>query len=130
MRAPHGLHQHWHFLTAIGTVGAVVVALGIALWADKRADRRINAEHERSDRLLREERERSASALAEQREHERTALEEERAYGGQQLEKTGGLHWSASSSRRRTPYSCCPPRKPSAANLTLKAGPGPCISSG
>jgi hypothetical protein len=62
-------------LTGIGTVGAVIVALGIALYTDWRAARRINAEHERSDRVLAEERERS-----------RAALEDERAYGRAQLE--------------------------------------------
>jgi hypothetical protein len=45
-------------MTAIGTVGAVIVALGIALYTDWRAGKRIKAEHNRSDRLLREERQR------------------------------------------------------------------------
>jgi hypothetical protein len=65
-------------LTAVGTVGAVVAAVGIALWTEWRSGKRIRAEHERADRLLREERERAAAELAEQREHERAALEEER----------------------------------------------------
>lgn len=45
-------------LTAIGMVGAVIVALGIALFADWRAGKRIADEHERSDRVLGEERQR------------------------------------------------------------------------
>jgi hypothetical protein len=65
-------------LTAIGTVGAVIVAVGIALWTEWRSGKRIKAEHERSDKALREERERSAAELAEQREHGRKQLEEER----------------------------------------------------
>jgi hypothetical protein len=73
--------------TAYGTVGAVVVALGIALFTDWRAGRRIKDERDRSARLLREERERSAAALAEQRAHEGSALDEERAYGRAQLEE-------------------------------------------
>jgi hypothetical protein len=39
-------------MTAFGTVGAVIVALGIALYADWRAGKRIEAEHARSDGLL------------------------------------------------------------------------------
>jgi hypothetical protein len=65
-------------MTAFGTVGAVMAALGIALWTEWRAGKRIREEHERSDRLLSQERERAASELAQQREHEQTALAEER----------------------------------------------------
>jgi hypothetical protein len=43
-------------LTAIGTVGAVIAALGIALYTDWRAGNRIKAEHDRADRQIREER--------------------------------------------------------------------------
>ena len=39
-------------LTAIGTVGAVIAAVGIALWTEWRSGGRLKAEHERSDRLL------------------------------------------------------------------------------
>ena len=74
-------------LTAVGTVGAVIVALGIALYTDWRAGARIKAEHKRSDRVLGEERRRAASESAGQREHERAALDEERAYSRQQLEQ-------------------------------------------
>jgi hypothetical protein len=85
-------------LTAIGTVGAVVVAVGIALWTERRSGRRIKAEHERSDKVLREERELAAATLAGQREHaaaelteqrlhERSAVEDEREHGRKQLEQ-------------------------------------------
>lgn len=74
-------------LTAIGTVGAVAVAVGIALWTERRSDKRITAEHRRSDRLIREERERAAATLADQLEHERSALEDERAHGRKLLEE-------------------------------------------
>jgi hypothetical protein len=62
--------------TAIGTVAAVIVALGIALWTEWRSGRRLKAEHERSDRLL-----------AEERAYGRAQLEEERslAHGREQL---------------------------------------------
>jgi hypothetical protein len=77
--APTATGPGWtDILTAIGTVGAVVAAVGIALWTEFRSGERIKAEHERSDRLLRHERERAASDLAEQREHEKAAIEEER----------------------------------------------------
>jgi hypothetical protein len=62
-------------LTAIGTVGAVIVAVGIALWTERRSDRRLCQERERNDR-----------ALAEQRKQAEAALEDERAYGRVQLE--------------------------------------------
>lgn len=84
---PAGGPSWTDILTAIGTVGAVIVALGIALFADWRAGKRIKDEHDRSDRLLREERERAAAELAGQREHERIALDDERAYSRQQLEE-------------------------------------------
>jgi hypothetical protein len=54
-------------LTAIGTVGAVVVAVGIALWTERRSDRRI-----------REERQRGAAAVEDERAHGKAQLEEER----------------------------------------------------
>jgi hypothetical protein len=63
-------------LTAIGTVGAVIVAVGIALWTERRSDRRIKEERARSDRVL-----------AEQQAQARTAIEDERAYGRAQLEE-------------------------------------------
>ena len=65
-------------LTGIGTVGAVIVALGIALYTDWRAGGRIKAEHDRSDRVLAEERERSRAALEDERAYGRAQLEEER----------------------------------------------------
>lgn len=65
-------------LTAIGTVGAVVAAVGIALWTDWRSARRIREEREHSDRQLAAEHERGDRLLAEEREHSRTQIEEER----------------------------------------------------
>jgi hypothetical protein len=68
-------------------VGAVAVAVGIALWTERRSGKRITAEHRRSDGLIREERERAAAALADQREHEKSALEDERAHGRRLLKE-------------------------------------------
>lgn len=70
-------------LTAGGTVGAVMVALGIAWWSD----RRLRQERAQEKEELEEERRRSAAALTEQRAHEKAALEEERAYSRAQLEE-------------------------------------------
>ena len=57
-------------MTAFGTVGAVVAAVGIALWAERRSDGRLTAERKRSDRLL-----------ADERAHSRAEIEEERRIG-------------------------------------------------
>jgi hypothetical protein len=65
-------------MTAFGTVGAVIAAVGIALWAEWRAARRIREERERADRMLEEERARSDRLLQEEREHGRAQIEEER----------------------------------------------------
>lgn len=46
-------------ITAVGTVGAVVAAVGIAWWGNRRADRQTTQERDRADTQLREERERS-----------------------------------------------------------------------
>ena len=54
-------------LTAIGTVGAVVAAVGIALWTEYRSGRRLAAEHERSDRQLEAERKRSSAEIEDER---------------------------------------------------------------
>lgn len=63
-------------MTAIGTVGAVIVAVGIALWSERRSDKR-----------LKEERARNDWTLAEQQERAKAAIEDERAYGHAQLEE-------------------------------------------
>jgi hypothetical protein len=74
-------------LTAVGTVGAVAAAVGIALWTERRSGKRITAEHRRTDGLIREERECAAAVLADQREHEKSALDDERAHGRKLLEE-------------------------------------------
>ena len=65
-------------MTAFGTVGAVIAAVGIALWAEWRSGKRLRAEQGRSDRQLKEEHERSDRLLAQEREHGRAEIEEER----------------------------------------------------
>jgi hypothetical protein len=64
-------------MTAFGTVGAVIAAVGIALWAEWRSGRRLAAEREHSDRQLEEERAHSRAQIEEERalsrEHEQFA---------------------------------------------------------
>ena len=63
-------------MTAFGTVGAVVAAVSIALWAEWRSGERLTAEHKHSDQQLKEERERSGAQIEEER---RVAREREQA---------------------------------------------------
>jgi hypothetical protein len=63
--APAGGPSWTDIMTAFGTVGAVIVAVGIALWAERR----------------------SGIALAEQRALDKAAIEDERAHGRAQLEE-------------------------------------------
>ena len=65
-------------MTAFGTVGAVIAAVGIALWAEWRSGRRLRAEQEHSDKMLAEERQRSSAALEDERAFSRAQLQEER----------------------------------------------------
>jgi hypothetical protein len=46
-------------ITSVGTVGAVVAAVGIAWWGNRRSDRLTAQERKRADEQLRQERERS-----------------------------------------------------------------------
>jgi hypothetical protein len=54
-------------MTAVGTVAVAVVAVWVALWTERRAARRLGAEHERSDRLLEDERRHSRAQIEEER---------------------------------------------------------------
>ena len=54
-------------MTAFGTVGAVIAAVGIASWTEWRSGKRLKAEQGRSDRQLKEERERSRAEIEEER---------------------------------------------------------------
>jgi len=70
-------------MTAFGTVGAVIAAVGIALWTERRSGRRLKAERERSDRLLREERVRSRAQIEEERRIAREREQLSEAYAVQ-----------------------------------------------
>lgn len=54
-------------MTAFGTVGAVVAAVGIALWAEWRSGQRLKEERERSVRLVEQERARRTAQIEEER---------------------------------------------------------------
>jgi hypothetical protein len=61
-------------MTAFGTVGAVVAAVGIALWAEWRSGKGLREERDHSGRLLKEEREYGRAQIEEER---RIAREQE-----------------------------------------------------
>lgn len=65
-------------MTAIGTVGAVVAALGIALWTERRSDKRIKGERAHSDKLLAAQLDREKTSVEDERAHARAQIEEER----------------------------------------------------
>jgi hypothetical protein len=54
-------------MTAFGTVGAVVVAVGIALWSGRSSRKAIDAEHVRGDRQLEDERAHSRAQIEDER---------------------------------------------------------------
>src|SRR6266699_2148258 len=54
-------------MTAIGTVAVAVVAVGVALFAEWRADKRLAAERAHSDERLREERACGDARVADER---------------------------------------------------------------
>jgi hypothetical protein len=76
-------------LTAIGTVGAVLAAVSIALWTERRSGKRLKAEQDRSDRLLAEEREHSRAQIADER---RVALNREQLTEAYQVQVVLGEH--------------------------------------
>lgn len=91
MPAPGG--PSWtDILTAIGTVGAVIAAVGIALWAEWRSGKRLKGEQERSDRQLKEERGHSQAQIEEERRIVREREQLAEAYTVQVVlgERTGG----------------------------------------
>jgi hypothetical protein len=65
-------------LTAVGTVGAVIVAVGIALWTERRSDKRLKEERARSDRALAEQQKQAGAAIEDERAYGRAELDEER----------------------------------------------------
>jgi hypothetical protein len=72
-------------MTAIGTVAVAVVAVGVALFAEWRAGKRLREEHQRSDKVLAEERALADRRLAGQRAHSDAQLAEERAAADRRL---------------------------------------------
>jgi hypothetical protein len=55
-------------MTAIGTVAVAVVAVWVAFYTERQADKRMRDERKHSEKRLREERERSDTRLAEERQ--------------------------------------------------------------
>jgi hypothetical protein len=75
------------WLTAVGTVAVAVVAVGVALYAERRADQRVTAEREHAAKVLADERSLADARLADERAlADRRFLEErQRAQDGEQL---------------------------------------------
>ena len=57
----------WDALTAIGTIAVAVTAVGIAIWGERRTDRRIRDEREHSNKLIAAEHAWADRQLAEER---------------------------------------------------------------
>jgi hypothetical protein len=70
-------------MTAFGTVGAVVAALGIAVWSERRTDTRLTAERAHSDQQLREERDRADARVQAERDTTRAREQLAEAYAVQ-----------------------------------------------
>lgn len=68
------------WLTAIGTVAVAIVAVGVALYAEWRADRRVAAERAHSAVVLAEERRLADKRLARQLEASEAQLRDEREH--------------------------------------------------
>jgi hypothetical protein len=74
-------------MTAFGTVGAVVVAVWIAIASSRKTNRLVAAERVEADRRLREQQEHSDEQLRKQQEHSGQQLQEERAAADERLHK-------------------------------------------
>jgi len=79
---------HWASgATAIGTIAVAIVALGIAIYSERRTDKRVKAEREHGDGVLAEERRLADKRLADQMAHSDAQLAEERAAADRRLER-------------------------------------------
>jgi ADP-ribosylglycohydrolase len=88
--APAADFPSWtEVVTAIGTVGVAVAAVGIALWTEWRSGKRLEAEHQRSDRMLKEERARSKEEIDEERRGAREREQLAQAYAVQVVLASG-----------------------------------------
>lgn len=88
---------HWAgIFTSVGTVGAVIVAVGIAVWSDRKtssrlqderdaADNRLLRQQEHSDNQLRRQQENSDQQLADERKAADERLQAQMAHSDQQL---------------------------------------------
>lgn len=65
-------------MTAVGTVAVAVVAVGVALFAEWRADKRVTAERVHAATVLADERAAADARLKSQQEHSGAQLREER----------------------------------------------------
>jgi hypothetical protein len=73
------------WLTAIGTLAVAIAAVWVALWSERRTDKRVAAEREESARQLAGERAHSAEQLAAEHAHAAEMLAQEQAFSRDQL---------------------------------------------
>lgn len=74
-------------MTAFGTVGAVLAAVGIAILSDRSTNKRVAAERKAADRQLREQLDHSEEQLRRQQEHSDQQLTQERASADERLQR-------------------------------------------
>jgi hypothetical protein len=88
-------------MTAIGTVAVAVVAVGVALFAEWRADKRLANERAHSDEQLREERAHSAAQIAEERHIAQEREQFAEAYAVQVTLMRSGVHGEGEDAAQR-----------------------------
>jgi hypothetical protein len=88
-------------MTAIGTLAVAVVAVGVALFAEWRADKRVMAEREHGDKRLREERERGDARVAQERRFFQEREQFAEAYSLQVTLVTSSIHGAGEDQARR-----------------------------
>jgi len=75
-------------MTAFGTVGAVIAAVGIAIWSARSTNARIATERVEADRRLREQFSHSDEQLSRRQEHSDDQLRQQQENNERQLSRT------------------------------------------
>jgi len=106
-------------MTAFGTVGAVMAAVGIAIWSEWRTAKRLADEHARSGRQLAEERAFSATRIEEERNLAREREQLAEAYA---VQVTAGTLRGEQPDRRENPWIDIGDRPEAPAVLVINRG--------
>lgn len=99
-------------MTAFGTVGAVIAAVGIAVWSDRTTNTRVATERAEADRRLHVQLDHSDAQLRQQQEHSDQQLAEERAAADERVrrDRVGFVHaWVERDSTLNQDNSVRPP---------------------